>query len=325
MSPAAGDKPVNPSNLIGLDYRRVPQWAVDVPLFDVHTHVRTAEGVEAFFEAAAAYGVRRVLSMQSILEAPRLRERWGRRVGFIAVPRWAEFALTDAFSRQWRADLAEFRDLGATLCKFWVAPPMRDEHGLTLDHPFMEPIIAHALDLGYSFMVHVGDPTLWWNSRYADTARFGTKRAQYQQLEHLLRRVSPRLVIGAHMGGTVEVCDLLQELFDRHPNYVIDTSATKWVVREVSRHPQRVRELVIRNADRVLFGSDCVTEPRHDFDHYASRYWAQRTLWETAHDGLSPIEDPDAVGAPLLRGVNLPPETLRKVYAENAIRLGLDA
>jgi hypothetical protein len=62
-------------------------------------------------------------------------------------------------------------------------------------------------------------------------------------------------------------------------------------------------------------------------DHYHSRYWCQRTLWESDWEGRSPIADPDYAHAegepatPLLRGLELPPDVLAKVYYGNARRL----
>lgn len=311
-----------PANRLGLDYRQPQAWRYRGPLIDVHTHVRFAAHADPFFEAARRFGVGRVLSMQGVEEIDALRAKYGDAIGFIAVPRWRQFGLTDTFASQWRRDLDEFRAKGAKLCKFWVAPPMRAEHNFTLDCAFAQPIIRHAVDLGFNFMVHVGDPTAWWQGRYADTAKYGTKRDQYAQLEHLLRMVAPRYVIGAHMGGNVEDCDFLQGLMDQHSNYYIDTSATKWIVRGVADQPARVHQFVIQNQDRVLFGSDCVVEEKLDFDHYASRYWCQRTMWETNYRGESPIEDPDA-DPPLLSGVDLPADVLEKVCRRNAERLGL--
>jgi hypothetical protein len=56
-------------------------------------------------------------------------------------------------------------------------------------------------------------------------------------------------------------------------------------------------------------------------DHYVSRYWCQRTLWESAWEGRSPIADPDfdpEGETPTLRGLELPPDVLTRVYRENA-------
>lgn len=203
---------------------------------------------------------------------------------------------------------------------------MREKYGLTADHPFLRPVIDTAIELGYHFMIHAGDPTVWWGpgGKYADTAKFGTKPEQFRQVEWLADYVAPRNLIGAHMGGNVEDPDFLQVLLDRHANYYIDTSATKWIVREVACRPESVRDFLIRNADRVLFGSDLVASDKfQSFEHYASRYWAHRTVWETAYRGESPIDDPDAEQPPRLAGLALPRNVLHAIYRENAERLAL--
>ena len=99
---------------------------------------------------------------------------------------------------------------------------------------------------------------------------------------------------------------------------------------------------------RILFGSDVLTTDEHlapgtgeqtemrrransateAFDLYASRYWALRTLLETAYKGESPIADPDLAmvepdrydetDAPPLMGKSLPHDLLRSLYHDAA-------
>ncbi len=178
-------------------------------------------------------------------------------------------------------------------------------------------------------MVHVADPDAWFRKVYTDTAKFGTKAQQYEPLERMLQMFPDITWIGAHMGGDVEHPDHLEALLEAYPHFYFDTSATKWQVREASRHPEAVRSLICRFPERFFFGSDLVT--RHDLvrEHYVSRYWCQRTLWESGWQGPSPIADPDyepAEGAgepavPWLRGVALPADVVRKVYHANAVKL----
>jgi predicted TIM-barrel fold metal-dependent hydrolase len=314
----------SPANRLGLDYRAVPGRKTGTPIVDVHAHVYDVPSAGQFFEAATAYGIEKVVSMSPLDEVEALRAAFGPRLEFIAIPRWRELDSSDAFRRRWLADLETFREQGARRMKFWMAPPMRGEHGLTLQHPFFAPLVRAGIDLGFDFMVHVGDPSEWFGpgGRYADAARYGTKHEQYPQLEYLLDAVAPRSVIAAHMGGNCEEPDFLQELLDRHANLYLDSSATKWIVRAVARQPERLREFMIRNQDRVLFGSDLVVAKSYGFEHYASRYWTHLMMWESEYCGESPIEDPDADDPPRLAGLNLPVPVLRKLYRENAARLG---
>lgn len=316
----------SPANRLGIDYRLVPVRKSPGPILDAHTHLNDLPSARSLFEAADLYGITHVLSMTPLDEVSELRDAFGQRVQFIAIPRWKDQQVSTAFQRQWIDDLMRFRSLGARLCKFWMAPPMRQRHGLTLPHEFLRPVIRAALDLGYHFMVHVGDPSVWWRpgGRYADESKFGSKLDQYPQLEWLAEYVAPRLVIAAHMGGFIEDPSFLQGLLDRFPNLCLDSSATRWIVREVSRQPAAVRDFILANSDRVLFGTDLVASSKHPgFDHYASRYWAHLHLWETSYQGESPIEDPDAEDPPRLAGLDLPPRVLRRMYFETAVELGL--
>jgi predicted TIM-barrel fold metal-dependent hydrolase len=313
-----------PANRLGLDYRAVPPRRTRVPIVDFHTHVHDSPTVGAFLEAAELYGIRKIVTMTPLDELARVEAIQPGRLAFIAIPRWRSMAKSAAFQAQWLADLHAFAERGARCMKFWVAPPLRGTHGLTLEDPFFRPLIAAGLELNLDFMVHVGDPDEWFapGGRYADRAKFGAKREHYRQLEFLLERVAPRRVIAAHLGGYGEEPDFLQALLDRHANLMLDSSATKWVVRVVARQPARLREFLIRNQDRVLFGSDLVVGGAYDFEHYASRYWVHQQLWETANDGESPIEDPDAPAPPRLRGLDLPADALEALYFRNAARLG---
>ncbi len=129
------------------------------------------------------------------------------------------------------------------------------------------------------------------------------------------------------MGGDPEHADHLEALLERYPHLYFDMSATKWQVREVSAHRDAIRSLICRKPERFLFGSDLVTRHGLVRDHYVSRYWCHRTLWESAWVGPSPIDDPDyerpenGPATPTLHGLDLPADVLRMVYRENAVRL----
>lgn len=318
------DAGLHPANRLGLDYRATTPRKVDCRIVDVHTHVYDTSTTPLFLAAADLYGIDKIVTMTPLDQIDALRARLGDRLDFIAIPSWRHMSSADSFQRQWLADLESFREKGARRMKFWVAPPLRGNHGLTLQDPFFQPLIDKGLELDFDFMIHVGDPSMWFQpgGRYANASVFGTKHEQYAQLEFLMERVRPRNVIAAHMGGNVEEPDFLQHLLDRYPNLSLDSSATKWIVREVARQPERVRRFVIENADRILFGSDLVVAEKFDFDHYASRYWAHQIMWETDYRGESPIEDPDGEHPPKLAGLDLPPAVLHKLYHENAERLG---
>ncbi|HEX8913676.1 MAG TPA: amidohydrolase family protein, partial [Humisphaera sp.] len=145
----------------------------------------------------------------------------------------------------------------------------------------------------------------------------------YAMWERLLEANRGHPWLGAHLGGNPEDLPRLQRLLDRFPDLVLDCSATRWMVREVSARREPMREFFIRNQDRILFGSDQVSGDDRHFDFLASRIWCHRKLWETAYTGPSPIIDPDvpADQQPVVRGLALPDAVLQKIYHDNAQQL----
>jgi hypothetical protein len=349
---------VTAANRLGLNYAAESErfQKLDYPIIDVHSHINGLEAVRLYRQAAERYGIGLTYSMTKLEEVEAIRDAMDGRIRFIAVPNyWAaenrRHAMTDGFLER----IEQYHALGSRIVKFWVAPRSRDyavEMGdptlLRLDAPSKIAAMQLAAGLGMMFMVHVADPDTWFATKYADAATYGTKRAQYEPLEILLDRFTQPW-IAAHMGGWPEDLAFLSTLLDRHPNLHLDTSACKWMVRELSRH--RRDDLVaflMRYRGRILFGSDIVSADEHltarkdddreiyhransqreAFDLYASRYWALRTLLETDYDGESPIADPDLalvepdrydeMDAPPLRGMSLPPELLKAIYHDAA-------
>jgi predicted TIM-barrel fold metal-dependent hydrolase len=333
MQPAAPPE----HNVTGQDLADRRHFRCRGPLIDVHAHVMrtrpdgskddaalSVADAETMQQVAAEFGVVQTYSMCPPDDIPALRELFGDRLRFNGpISKKAADATDDEAYRL----LDRFLELGVDVIKFWAAPRGR-ERGLLVDAPWRIEAAKRARAAGVRVvMVHVSDPDAWFRTVYADAARYGTKADQYVGLVRMLDLFPDLTWIAAHMGGDPEHADHLEQLLDRHPNLYLDTSATKWQVREVSAHRDTVRSLVLRRPERFLFGSDLVTRHGLPREHYVSRYWAQRTLWESAWEGRSPIADPDYTpepgepATPPLRGLGLPDDVLRRVYLENALQV----
>jgi predicted TIM-barrel fold metal-dependent hydrolase len=319
-------------NVTGIDYgRRQHLTYTGTPIFDTHAHVTVPrEGpdgglfqAEQMMEVAAEFGVERVWSMCPPEDIAPLRERFGSRLHFTgSITRKAD----DPPEAPQRL-LDRFLEAGVDMLKFWSAPRGR-ERGLFVDAPWRVEAARRARAAGVrAVLVHVADPDVWFRTTYADAGVYGTKPEQYAGLERMLQLFPDLTWIAAHMGGDPEHPDHLEALLDCYPHLHFDTSATKWQVREVSAHRDAARSLVCRRPDRFLFGSDLVTRPGLPREHYVSRYWCQRTLWESTWEGRSPIADmdftrePGGPPTPLLCGLGLPQDVLAQVYYRNAARL----
>ncbi|KAA0216502.1 MAG: hypothetical protein DYG94_04965 [Leptolyngbya sp. PLA3] len=330
-----------------------------VPIIDAHVHVNGPESAKIFLRVMDIFGVERVYSQTPLANAEAVRAVMGDRIRFIAVPAYGHKDMKWAMTEGFLEALPQWAErFGARCVKMWAAPRMRDyadKAGIDpadivpLDGPWRRRVAERAIELGMMLMVHVGDPDTWFATTYADANRHAPKPRHYVGLERILDDY-PVPLMAAHMGGWPENLDFLTGLLDRHSNLILDTSATKWMVRELSRYPrERLVEFFQRFSGRILFGSDIVVSDEHlaatkpesprfgamlaasapdAFDLYASRYWALRMMWETEYDAESNIADPDlmmvepdrfdALSAPRLLGRYLPADMLRTLYRDAA-------
>lgn len=344
------------ANRLGLDYRfeasRFSSLAHKI--IDVHSHLRGEKATEIYRDAARRFGIGLTYSMTDPEHVEGVRRVLGETVRFIVTPDFRAKDIRYAVSEGFVDRIHQMRKKGARITKFWAAPRGRDlgekaglVDALQIDAPHYRAVMRKTQDLGMAAMVHVGDPDTWFSTKYSDTERYGTKTDHYKRFESVLDDFSMPF-IAAHCGGWPENLDFLDGLLGRHQNLYLDTSATKWIVRELSPYPvSRVHRFFTRWKGRLLFGSDIVvtdahltgdgaddemsnkaTDEHEAFDLYASRYWALRTLFETDYEGESPIADPDLsmvapqnftpFDAPNLSGKQLPQPLLRSLYHDAA-------
>ena len=352
---------INPSNRLGLDYEAE---AARFPLpseveraggiIDVHSHINGIEAARIYKRAAELYGIKLTYSMTQLEQVEAMRDVFGDRIRFIAVPNWSgedrKYEMGEGFIRR----IERFHALGCRIVKFWSAPrsieigqKIGEPYFMRLDNPERLDTMQVAHDLGMMFMTHIADPDTWFATKYSNASLYGSKLDQYKPLEDAIARFQQPW-IAAHMGGWPENLEFLDGLLTRHKNLNLDTSAAKWMIRELSKHSRSdLVAFLEKFRGRILFGSDIVTMDEHlaqadnklemaakastreqAFDLYASRYWALRKLWETDYRGESPVADPDLnmvdprrfreTDAPDLIGKSLPASLLSSLYHDAA-------
>ncbi len=347
---------ISAANRLGLDYEQEAAKLGDpvCPIIDAHAHINGGRAAQVYRRVCDLYGIERVYSQTQLAQADAVRSVMGDRVSFVAIPEYMHPDRTWAHTEGFLENLDHWHARGARMLKFWGAPRLRDyaagmdvaiEDIVPFDSEWKLRIADKAKSLGMMLMVHCADPDTWFATKYADASVYGTKRSQYESLERLLEKTGMPCM-AAHMGGWPEDLGFLSGLLDRHPKLILDSSATKWMVRELSKHDtSELVDFLDRYQGRVLFGSDIVTSDDHltpsdldnpafgnqlassereAFELYASRYWALRTMYETGYRGESNIADPDlmmvdpdhfdAFSAPSLRGHHLDDERLRVLY-----------
>lgn len=356
---SATDGAISPHNTLGLDYlaQAATLGPPVVPIIDSHAHIHGADACRIYDRARRLFGVTLTYSMTQLPLAPGARDALGDTIRFIAIPTWSEPDRDRAHGPGYLDTIQRFHDdFGARMMKVWASPRLRDFVPSLASAPFGVTDLAEidskwriehcrlAQQLGMMYMVHVADPDTWFTAKYGNVGKYGVKLAQYQGLERMLDRFTAPWV-AAHMGGWPEDLAFLDGLLTRHANLYLDTSATKWVVRELSKHPRsQVVDFFTQWSGRILFGSDLVvmddqlspqkrmgsgmgdlaSSPEQAFELYASRYWALRTMFETDYDGPSPIADPDLkmveparfddLSSPRLQGLKLAADVLKVLY-----------
>lgn len=313
---------VDEYNRTGVNFRApMPRPKVNGAVIDFHCHLLARRHARPWFESARHYGIDCFITMTPLEEALTLQRDYGGRLHFIAVPKWGD--LNANWLDQWLRRIEAFYNIGSRIVKLHMAPGTMASRNFRLDQPAFRRLRQEVIDRNMILMTHVGDPDTWYATKYSDQAKYGTRAEHYAIWEGALSEHRDHPWIGAHLGGNPEDIGRLDHLLESYPNLYLDCSATRWMVREVSKQRDAMRDFFIRRQDRILFGTDQVSGDDRGFDFLSSRFWAHRKLWETAYVGPCPIVDPDlpADQQPTMRGLALPDEVLQKLYHDNAVNL----
>lgn len=301
-------------------FSRPPRRKTDGPIVDIHTHAWAPEAADPLFEAARLYGIGKLGLIAPLEEGLELQRRYPE-TSIISWINWDHADDPDKFAAVNRRIVRDAAAAGARLIKMWFAPRFYDRSDLRMNDARLDPVFEEISRQGLGVLVHVADPDKWFQRVYTDVKKYGTKAEQYKQLTDRLEKHPDIPILVAHMGGNPEHLDQLGALLDRYPNMYVDTSATRWIVRELGRQPEAARAFFAKYKDRILFGTDQVAIKDPEEHRYTSRYWIHQLFWETDAVCPLPIDDPDADGEPLLQGIDLPADVLEWIYWKNAERV----
>jgi predicted TIM-barrel fold metal-dependent hydrolase len=224
---------------------------------------------------------------------------------------------------------------GAVAVKIWknVGMELKDKQGryVLADNPKFESIYRDIQEHDRTLIAHQAEPDAAWqppNPHALDYSYYSENPFWYmydkpqapkkQQIldarDHLLAENPNLRVVGAHLGSLEDDLDGLAGRLDRYPNFAVDTAAR---VPHLAVMPgDRVRSFILKYQDRIVYATDlgfAKNESSADVikewqEQYARdwRYFSTRDRF--TYDGHE------------TQGVGLPPEVLRKLYHENAVR-----
>ena len=229
-----------------------------------------------------------------------------------------------------------FRE-GAVAVKIWknIGMELKWPSGKYVlpDDPIFEPIYKDIAAHHKTMIAHLAEPDVAWkpfpkiagNPDYnyyrhnpfwhmVDKPGAPSKAQILAARDHLVAENPGLRVVGAHLGSMETDVNQVAQRLDRYPNFAVDTAAR---VRYLMAQPRdKVRAFLIKYQDRVLYGTDDgisptanATEEIKSWEEELAMQWKYFATDETfEYEGLK------------VHGLKLPPEVLRKLYHENAVR-----
>jgi predicted TIM-barrel fold metal-dependent hydrolase len=292
------------------------------PAIDYHNHL-DAQAPDEVLRVMDACNIERVvnITMRVGAEARVMIDRWRKvapdRFATIGWMDWSDLGKPDFFKRAVER-LERLVGHGACGIKIWK------DLGLTLRDCDGE-LFEKAAELNAPVMFHTADPDAFFmpidrfNERYEEIAAHPdwvfhgahySKDELLAQRDRVFDRHPKTVFVAAHVAEKAENLAYVSALLDKHPNLYIDISARS---AELGRQPYTAREFFIRHADRILFGTDLVSE--------VEMYRLHFRFLETADEYFDYPSHASRQGRWKIYGLRLPDEVLRKVYRENALRL----
>jgi len=298
------------------------------PIFDAHTHGIDTDALDILVKIEKIYGIEKTVLICHSLGIKEYAEE----------THPGRFVYAKYFSGAFRfahgvepllKEISTLKEEGYHLAKMQSAPMMRGRASagpdeLRMDEDEMARFFGAMKDEDIPFMLHLSDPDTYYAAKYTDKTHFSSKERDLKELEGVLSRHSDMKLQIAHFGAQPEIHRLenLARWFDTYTNFNIDTSSARWMSRELSKNPEKAREFIIKYADRLHFGTDCVAYT-DDRSYYDGRYLALRLLFETdLREVPLPFTDADtvAIGGTFINGLDLPKSVLKKIYWENAYK-----
>ena len=202
---------------------------------DAHNHTGDVERTRVMVDAARAYGVTEFWTMAPLEFVKPLREAFPGQFHFVAIPGWKRDMPVpqDDFFDDWRRRVDAFAELGSRLIKFHAAPGTCRRWGISLDDPRILGVLAACLPAGLSFHDPCGGSQ---GSGSSARERMATEpmarlRASSPCWSRMLEPLSGPAASGGAWAAPWRRLDLLARRLEKYPNYILDMSATKWMVR----------------------------------------------------------------------------------------------
>jgi predicted TIM-barrel fold metal-dependent hydrolase len=311
------------------------------PLVDGHVHVRgveEAEDLTAFLDATNAVQAGIACQYEELATNTNpagfvLKARYPKRIFLLAglehagLLYKAEAALPPA--RQ--VDL--LHALGADGIKLLASKPTgRKRLGLPVDGPYFEPFFKACEVLGIPLLWHVADPEEFWQPErlpvwareqgWGYDASYASQEGLFKETECVLERHPGLRVVLPHFYFLSAQLDRAAAVLERFPGAHFDLAPGIELYYNLSRDVTRSRDFFIRFSDRILFGTDILSE--HTIAEARCRAGIVFHFLAGDKAFRVPAGADFLLGPPVdgvIRGLNLPEDSLHKILRSNFHRI----
>ncbi len=235
----------------------------------------------------------------------------------------------DGYGGKLVAELEELMALGCDGLKILFGKPgLRKALGVSLDDSVLTPLFNKLEETNFPVLWHIADPAEFWDSdprpvpQWADGKgwTYDDSYPAYElikaEAENVFNRHPKLNLVLPHFYFMSEDLVAAAEFLERHPNISIDTAPGVEMCHNCSTKVDAAREFFIKYDSRILFGTDCGMD-----SHTTSLKRSKMVQGWLEEDGdvMVPADDiymmPDTKDR--FNGLNLPEESLRKIYSEN--------
>lgn len=223
-------------------------------------------------------------------------------------------------------------DRGAIAVKIWknVGMEIKDANGhyLMADNPVFAPIYQDIAAHGKTLVAHLADPDSSWQplnpaspdyEYYRDHPSehlYGKQGAPSKEeilraRDHVLEQNPKLRIVGAHLGSMESDLDDLGRHLDRYPNFAVDIAARMPYFEMQPR--EKMIAFITKYQDRLIYGTDVDYYGKTSSLGWIEGVYANDWRYFATDDTI------EYKGKPV-KGLNLPPEVLRKIYHDNAVK-----
>ena len=239
------------------------------------------------------------------------------------------------------ARIKDHIDVGAAGVKIWknIGMVVKDKEGnfILPDNPAFDPIYSFLEENNIPLMAHIGEPKDCWlplnemvapnnRSYYEQNPQYHayllpeipSYEEQIRARDNIMKKHPNLSFIGAHLGSEEWSVEKLAASMDTYPNLKVDMSARILNLQAQSiKEYDKVRDFIIKYADRIMYGSDYIVSPRDSMIN--EKYDQVRKQWEEhwtyyATDSIFESSNFNCE----IKGLHLPKEVINKIYYQNA-------